>query len=190
MCYWGFGKTFLKKKYPPTYPFPPPLAQKLWKSMDHLHGWDKHNINFSLKARRFTVCSWKHALSTQVFITLELLGYLPSYRTKSRCLKQVSRAPCLPWSSSIMCDNLQICTEIHGNQFYFTEWVLQQYLKCLTCSGGWCWITAEYFWFVYLLMMQSTLDWEYLNSFFCISLNPGNNLHAHNTEFQHIHAPY
>lgn len=29
-----------------------------------------------------------------------------------------------------------------------------------------------------------------LKFFFCISLNPGNNLHAHNTEFQHIHAPY
>lgn len=29
-----------------------------------------------------------------------------------------------------------------------------------------------------------------LKFFFCISLTPGNNLHAHNTEFQHIHAPY
>lgn len=29
-----------------------------------------------------------------------------------------------------------------------------------------------------------------LTFFFCISLNPGNNLCAHNTEFQHIHAPY
>lgn len=26
--------------------------------------------------------------------------------------------------------------------------------------------------------------------FFCISLNPENNLHAHNTGFQHICAPY
>lgn len=29
-----------------------------------------------------------------------------------------------------------------------------------------------------------------LTFFFCISLNPGNNLCAHNTEFQHILAPY
>ena len=134
----GLWEKIYEEKNSPTYYLPPPLAQKHWKSMDHLHGLDKHNINFILKARSFTVCSWKHALSIQVFITLELLGYLPSYRTKLQCLKQVSRAPCLPWSSSIMCDNLQICTEIHRNQFYFTEWFLQQYLKYLTCSGGWC----------------------------------------------------
>lgn len=88
----------LQRKNPPTYHFSSPLVQKHWKSMDHLHGLDKHNINCSLKARRFTVCSSKHALSIQVFITLELLEYLPSYRTKLQCLKQVSRTPCLPWS--------------------------------------------------------------------------------------------
>lgn len=114
------GENFWRKN-PPTYLFLPSLVQKRWKSMDHLHGLDKHNINFSLKARRFTLCSWKHALSIRVFITLERLGYLPSYRTKLQYLKQVSRTPCLPWSSSIMCDSLQSYTEIHRNPFYFTE---------------------------------------------------------------------
>lgn len=162
--------------------------------MDHSHGLDKHSINFSLKARRSTVCSWKHALFIQVFIILELLGYLPNCRTKLQCLKQVSRTPCLPWSSSIMCDSLQVCTEIHKNQFNFAEWVLQQYLKYLTLwrlGSDHCRIL----WLAILLMMQSTLDWEYLRSFFVcfcfhISLNPGNNLHAHNTEFQHTHVPH
>lgn len=169
----------LQRKNPPTYHFSSPLVQKHWKSMDHLHGLDKHNINCSLKARRFTVCSSKHALSIQVFITLELLEYLPSYRTKLQCLKQVSRTPCLPWSSSLMCDHLQICTEIHRNQFYFADWVLQQYLKYLTCYGGWCRITAKYFWLVSLLMMQTKhVGLRILMFFFCISLNPGNNLHV------------
>lgn len=120
----GRGEKFMRKK-PSNFPFSfSHIVQKHWKSMDHLHGSDKHNINFSLKARRFTVCSWRPALSIQVFITLEHLGYLPSYQTKLQCLKRVSRTPCLPSLSSIMCDILQICTEIHKNQFYFTEWVL------------------------------------------------------------------
>lgn len=121
----GLQEKIYKEKNPSNLLFSfSHIVQKHWKSMGHLHGLDKHNINFSLKARRFTVCSWKHALFIQVFITLERLEYLPSYRTKLQCLKQVSRTPCLPWSSSIMCDNLHICTDIHKNQFYFTEWVL------------------------------------------------------------------
>lgn len=166
------------------------IVQKHWKSMDHLRGLDKHNTNFSLKARRFTVCSWKHASFIQVFITLERLGYLPSYRTKLQCLKQVSRTPCLLWSSSIMCDGLHICTEIHKNQFCLTEWVLTAVFEipnllwrlvsdcCKLLSTCQCVDDAKH------------VGLRTLIFFFCISLNPGNNLHTHNTEFQHIHAPY
>lgn len=90
-----------------------------------------------------------------------------------------------------MCDSLHICTEIHKNQFDLTEWVLTAVFeipnllwrlvsdRCKILSACQCVDDAKH---VGLRIL--------LTFFFYISLNPGNNLHAHNTEFQHFHAPY
>lgn len=90
-----------------------------------------------------------------------------------------------------MCDNVHICTEIHKNQFDLTEWVLTAVFeipnllwrlvsdRCKILSACQCVDDAKHAGLRILLIF-----------FFCISLNPGNNLHAHNTEFQHFHAPY
>lgn len=141
-------------------------VQNHWKSMGRLRGSDRLSISCGLKARSCTACSWRHALSTRASITSGLRGYLPSYRTKLQCLKQVSRTPCLPWSSSIMCDSLSSCTETHKNQF--TYWLtLQQYLKYPTCSRGWCRITAKYL----SICWWCKARWTEKLIFFFISLN-------------------
>lgn len=74
--------------------------------------------------------------------------------------------------------------------FYFTEWVLTAVFVIPNLLwrlvSGHCKILST---------CQSVDDAKHVGLrilifFFCISLNPGNNLHAHNTEFQHSHAPY
>lgn len=107
-----------------TYRFLPPLVQRHWTLMDHSHGLDRHSISSSWEVKSRAVCNWKHALFIQVFITLGLQGYSPSYRTRLQNLKQVSRTPCLLWLSLITRDSWESQKESDS-----VELVLQQRLK-------------------------------------------------------------